>query len=323
MPLDLFTPDSQLKTAASQDSSEPVFGFILVGGTLVGAQVRDIRLANEMARRGYKVHVWWAFDRPNVSPLDPRISERWLFGATRYSSLGIPVIADHMSWGMYHLSSSRFRDWFAQAVPGFVARQIRLVLQAVCRGIEFDRPLIQRFARELIQTKVTHILPNIEILACFARAARNLVPSRPRYLVTFQGYEVYGTYARTAGIERPFYERLTEVTQDSDWPAVVVSDAYAERIEREIGIDARELVTIPPGVPVGEVVDLKASQQLIAAEFPQYRPDVPLVTYLGRQDSEKGLDLLMYAVRLLQQRHVDDRRCLAQAQPTSHARSGA
>ncbi|MFM7162214.1 MAG: hypothetical protein ACKO3P_17815, partial [Planctomycetaceae bacterium] len=27
----------------------PVIGFMLVGGTLVGAQVRDIRLANELA----------------------------------------------------------------------------------------------------------------------------------------------------------------------------------------------------------------------------------------------------------------------------------
>lgn len=289
---------------SDQPAREPVLGFLLVGGALVGAQVRDIRLANELVRRGYKVHVWWAFDRPKVSPLDPRISERWLFSWSRNAPWGVPGVTELLGKSMYHLSSERFRNWFAQTVPGFIGRQVRFLLQAVCRGVEHDRSLIERFARELKQTGVTHILPNIEVLGSFARAARNLIPSRPRYLVTFQGYEVYGMYAREAGIEQPFYDRLVEVVRDSDWPAVVVSDAYAARIEREIGLDAQGLVTIPPGVPVGEQVDLGNSHRRIAAHFPQYRPDLPLVAYIGRQDSEKGLDLLMYAVRLLQQRGV-------------------
>ncbi|MCY2968014.1 MAG: glycosyltransferase family 4 protein [Planctomycetota bacterium] len=289
---------------SKSDHGAPVVGFILVGGALVGAQIRDIRLANELVRRGYRVHAWWAFDRPNVSPLDPRIEQRWLFSWSRYAPWAGPSVADALGRSMHHLSSERFRNWFAQSVPGFIGRQVRFALQAVCKGVEHDRRLIARFARELAETQVTHLLPNIEILGSFARSARDLVPSRPRYLVTFQGYEVYGNYAREAGIEQRFHDRLVEAVRHSDWPAVVVSDAYGERIEREIGIRANELVTIPPGVPVGEQVDMQSSREMIEAHFPQYRANLPLVTYLGRQDSEKGLDLLMYAVRLLQRRGV-------------------
>ncbi|HEY1341311.1 MAG TPA: glycosyltransferase family 4 protein, partial [Bryobacteraceae bacterium] len=42
----------------------------------------------------------------------------------------------------------------------------------------------------------------------------------------------------------------------------------------------------------------------LASIFPSLRPDVPLVTYLGRQDPEKGIDLLLYAARMLADRGV-------------------
>lgn len=284
---------------------EPVLGFLLVGGPLVGAQVRDIRLANELVRRGYRVHAWWTFDRPSVSPLDPRITERWLFSWSRYAPWGPPVVTDQLGLLSNRLVPESFRRWFDQACPGFMIRQLRFVLRAVCRGVERDKRLITRFARELEQTRVTHLLPNIEILAHFARAARDQVMSRPRYLVTFQGYEVYGMYAREIGLEQKLFDRLVEVVDDSDWPAIAVSDAYAGRIERELGVAARQLVTIPPGVPTGGVADLQRSRQQVAARFPGYRADVPLITYLGRQDSEKGLDLLLYAMKLLQHQGLE------------------
>lgn len=38
--------------AETEPGSAPVFGFLLLGGTLNGAQIHDIRLANELHRRG-------------------------------------------------------------------------------------------------------------------------------------------------------------------------------------------------------------------------------------------------------------------------------
>ena len=60
-------PTIAISPAADIDSRQPVLGFVIVGGPLVGAQVRDLRLANELSRRGYPVHVWWAFDQDRKS----------------------------------------------------------------------------------------------------------------------------------------------------------------------------------------------------------------------------------------------------------------
>jgi glycosyltransferase involved in cell wall biosynthesis len=281
-----------------------VFGFILVGGAVVGAQVRDIRLANDLARRGYQVHAWWAFDRPNDAVLDRRITQHWLFSWSRYAGLGWFAVEDAVGRLSHRLFPAKFRDWVAQTFPGFMARQMTSVLRQVCRGVEHDRGLIKRFARDLEQTQVTHLLPNLEMLALFAKEARDLVPARPRYVVTFQGYEIYANFARPIGLETRLYQKLAEAVAHSSWPAVAVSEAYSQRIQKEIGLNASQVATIPPGVPVGEPLPLERARELVAQKFPSYNPALPLVTYLGRRDTEKGLDLLLYAVRLLEQRGI-------------------
>ncbi len=71
-------------TPPNDAAPAPVFGFILLGGPLSGALIRDIRLANELADRGFSVHVWWAVDRQNDAPLRPNITQHWLFHGFRY-----------------------------------------------------------------------------------------------------------------------------------------------------------------------------------------------------------------------------------------------
>ena len=151
----------------------PVFGFILVGGALVGAQVRDIRLANELVRRGYPVHVWWSFDRPHDQPLDPAISQRRLFTANRYSGfLGSWAANDCLGMMANRLLSDRIRVRITQRWPNFMDLQIEGILRIACAGVETDARLIRKFAAELTALRVTHLLPNLEILALFAAALR-------------------------------------------------------------------------------------------------------------------------------------------------------
>ncbi|MBS0260492.1 MAG: glycosyltransferase family 4 protein [Planctomycetes bacterium] len=284
-------------------SGSPVFGFLLVGGSVVGSQVRDIRLANEFARRGYPVRAWWAMDRPHQSPLSPTIPQRWLYSAGRYAGF-FRFSGEFLGRTVTRLTTDAFRQRISQRFPAFVSQQLRALIRAVCLGVERDGHLIRRFGQEIAKAQVTHFLPNLECLAPFVHAARRYVPHHVKSLVTFQGYELYAIYARELGLEDRLYERLRDVVAQSDWPAISVSDAYSARIQQEVGVAGQDLKMIPAGAPFDQPVDLTRAHAEIRQAYPQYRPEIPLVTYVGRRDSEKGIDLLLYAARLLQERGV-------------------
>jgi glycosyltransferase involved in cell wall biosynthesis len=276
----------------------PVFGFVIPGGATTGAAVRDIRLANELADRGYRVHVWWAMDWKSGA-LRPNIGQHWLFHGFRFAGRGLGGLKEMAGRMLAATIKDKNRDHVVQQ-RSFVLRQMwHGLVRRVCAGVETDRRLLRRFAGQLERTGVTHLMPALEVFCPWAAAARELVPQELKYLVTFQGYEVYGNYAREIGLEQKLYTRLRETVAASDWPGIAVSEDYAERIIEEVGISRDSLVAIPPGVPVAQPMDAIRARELVAAEFEDYDPDLPLVSFVGRQDTEKGIDLLLYAARIL------------------------
>jgi glycosyltransferase involved in cell wall biosynthesis len=293
---------------------EPVFGFILFGGGLSGALIRDVRLANELASRGYKVHVWWVMDRPHASPLRDDIEQRWLFSGLRYARLGPKGLADRLGRGMCRLFHDKNRNRTLQKRHKFLRRLMEGLTLAVVNGVSHDKALMAAFSAELKQTGVTHMLPMLGILCPWVAAARNRCPDPCKYLVTFQGYELYVNYARRLGREREIYARLRETVDRSDWPAIAVSEDYRNRVASDIGVPHEQMVAIPPGVPMVEPDSPEDAQQNLVQRLKGYEPGVPLITYLGRQDSEKGLDLLLYAAAILRSRGL--RFQLAIAGPT-------
>jgi hypothetical protein len=136
------------------------------------------------------------------------------------------------------------------------------LVRRVCAGVESDGRLLRRFAGQLRRTGVTHLLPALEVFCPWAAAAKKLVPQDLRYLVTFQGYEVYGNYAREIGLE----ESSTCETVANQLPAIAVSEDYAQRIAQEVGVertrswdsarraDNRASVAAPATRPRGTVV---------------------------------------------------------------------
>jgi glycosyltransferase involved in cell wall biosynthesis len=284
----------------------PVFGFVLLGGALTGALVAHVRLANEMARRGYPVHAWWAMDRPVRSPLRGIATERWLFNSTRYGGFSrLRGIDDLVGQYGSRLIGDTLRNLLIQKVPIFFHRQIREFIRVFCTGVERDRRLIRRFARQLTRLRVTHVLPTIECLAPFVAAARPFVPHDLRFLLTYQSYEVLATYARQIGMEAEFYAVLADMTRRSDWRAVAVSAAYRDRICADVGVRSEELHVIHSGAPHGTPMEPGAALEIVRAMFPEFREDLPLVSYVGRRDSEKGLDLLLYAAKILRARGIE------------------
>ena len=282
-----------------------MLGFILLGGALSGALVRDVRLANECARRGYQVHVWWAMDRQKKPPaggLRAEIQQHWLFHGLRFWGTHFRGATELLGRGLHACFDDKARSHAAQRRPRVMQRVMENLMHCICDGVEHERAVVQRFAGDLNRTGVTHVLPMLEMLCPWVAAARKHVNHPVKYLVTFQGYELYSMYARSIGRERDLYQRLIETVKESDWPAIAVSEDYALRVMDEVGVPRNFLCAIPPGVPPATKMELSKARQVVKGHFAEYRDDLPLIAYLGRRDTEKGIDLLLYAARLLLQR---------------------
>jgi glycosyltransferase involved in cell wall biosynthesis len=291
------SPDSP-----SSAAERPVIGLVLIGGLLSGALVRDTRLANELVERGYEVHAWWAMDRFGSTPLRPEIRQHWLFNGFRFAWPRAGAAVEPLGRACSAAFSDRARSHWVQRRPGVMRRLMENLLRCVCEGVDRERGIVRRFARELAAHRVTHILPMLELLGPWAAAARACMPRPARYLVTFQGYELYSTYARAIGLEAAFYRRLRESVEQSDWPAIAVSADYLERVIEEVGVPRARLAAIPPGVPAAAPIEHDRATALVKERFSDYDPALPLVSFLGRRDAEKGIDLLLYAAAILRRR---------------------
>src|SRR5207245_7424509 len=128
-------------------------------------------------------------------------------------------------------------------------------------------------------------------------------PNAPQfdYLVTFQGEEIFANYAQRIGRLSDYHQRLREAVAASPWPAVAVSRDYIDRLHDEMGIDSTRLRAIYPGIELPTSTD-KPRFDILYNKFPKLTLDEPIVTYIGRQDSEKGIDLLLYAAKVLHER---------------------
>ncbi len=305
----LIQPQQQIPTMLNlprvKTGQPPVFGFVFLGGSVNGAQILEVRLANELHRRGFPVHAWWIVDKPDRSPLTPGIPERWLFHSFRYATGRVSGTLDAIGMLFSSVISERWRSALSQQIPWMVAGTLRGMIKVVCEGVGTDQRLIRRFARELTAAGVTHSLQTIELSAPFVEAARAHVPYPLKYMVQFQGYETYTPYALKMGLEENLYQRLRETTQMAGLPAISVSNSYSKRIHEEVGLPLTDLQVAAPGVPLGPAMDGDVAKGLVQKHFPSYNPNLPLIAYLGRRDSEKGIDLLLYAAKILRERGLE------------------
>lgn len=288
-----------------QSTDQPVFGFVLLGGPLSGALVRDIRLANELCDRGYKVHVWWAVDMQKEAPLRSAIEQRWLFHGFRYVSSNGSNIKDSAGRLFTKLFHDKNRARSAQKRPTILKSVLQGMINRVCNGVENDSRIVKRFAQELNTSGVTHLLPMLSILCPWAAAARDAGAKNLKYLVTFQGYELYVNFAKDKKTQQELFKHLVKTVADSDWPAIAVSEDYADRVVEDIGVAKADLRAIPPGIPHKVTADSSNANELISAKFPQFKPNLPLISFLGRRDTEKGIDLLLYAANIMRSKGVE------------------
>ena len=281
-------------------TSPPVFAFLaFTSGSFEGAIIRDMRLANELHRRGYKVVVYWMMER-NAELVEEGILQRRLVGGMRYQFRSPSGIFERIGNALGIFPASRRRE-FAQRHPAYLDRIMTNLTHSICSGGESDAPIVSRLIRFMREDGVTHLLPTFAMICPFALAAKKRNEHPFEYLVTFQGEEIFANYAEKIGRLEEYHQQLRDVVAGSPWPAIAVSNDYIDRLHTEMGIDPTRLRAIYPGIDLPKRKE-PPPFDVLKPKFKNLDRSLPIVTFIGRQDSEKGIDLLLYAAKMLQEK---------------------
>jgi glycosyltransferase involved in cell wall biosynthesis len=299
--------------------AQPVFAFLaFTSGSYEGAIIRDMRLANDLHRRGFKVHVYWLMET-NPELVDEGIAQSVLARGTRYQFRKPSRMMDGMG-RVFRLFPAARRRLFVNQHPDYVFRLMGNLMHVIGDGGRSDPGLLNRLESFLIRDQVTHLLPTFAWTCPIAQRVKERGRAKFDYLATFQGEEIFAHFAMRVGRLEDYHRVLRETVDGSPWPAVAVSRDYILRLRDEMGIDAGKMRAIYPGIELpaeGSGLRVKTSASSVQSGsgkeedfkalrgiFKSLKADVPLVTYLGRQDPEKGIDLLLYAARMLGDRNV-------------------
>jgi glycosyltransferase involved in cell wall biosynthesis len=287
---------------------QPVFAFLaFTSGSFEGAIIRDMRLANDLHRRGFKVHVYWMMER-NPALLDRDIPQSVLARATRYRFKKPRRAAD--AYGrIFNLVPAKRRRRFLNVHPQYIKMLMGNLMRVICDGARSDPGLLDRLESFLIRDGVTHLLPTFAWVSPIAQRVKERGRTKFDYLPTFQGEEIFAHFAMEIGRLDDYHRVLRETLDGTPWPAIAVSNDYILRLRDEMGIDPAKVRAIYPGIDLPPLPTPHSALStehfsVIKKDFPSLNPAIPIVTYLGRQDPEKGLDLLLYAARMLGDRGV-------------------
>lgn len=283
-------------------STAPTFAFVTMGsGDFLGATVRDLALANALYRRGYKVAVYWMMET-NEEMADPGITQRVLCHGTRYHFRQPSWLLDTVLGSLLFLLPKSLRVRVVQGRSGYVDRLLGNLVFALFGRPQGDAGLARRLARFMADDGATHLMMSYASLGPLALAAKK-VRGGFDYLLTFQGDEQFAAHAKQLGILEKYCAKLGEVLRASPWPAIAVSADYIDRLVDELAVP-RELVEVVYNGVELPPRDCKPSFARLQQVFPGLSPHFPMVVYLGRQDVEKGIDLLLYAARQLAGRRL-------------------
>jgi len=283
--------------------SKPTFAFVTLGsGSYLGSTVRDLTLANILHRRGYKVLVYWMMEW-NPELADPGIEHRLLCHGTRYQFRRPSAFMDQVVGSAAFLLPLKLRVRVTQGINGFVDRMLTHLICSLHATSDSDAGLVRRLRRFIAKDGVSHLMMSFASLGMLALAAKRQGGLDFDYSLTFQGDEQFADYARLGGLFETYRSRLNEAVAGSRWPALLVSHDYLERIAGELKVPRGRMSVLYNGIEL-PAPSARLPRAQLRKLFPGLREDTPIVTYFGRQEAEKGIDLLLYAGRLLKARGV-------------------
>ncbi|ACO79113.1 Glycosyl transferase, group 1 [Azotobacter vinelandii CA] len=284
--------------------NKPTFAFVTIGsGSYLGSTVRDLTLANILHRRGYKVVVYWMMEW-NPELADPGIEHRLLCHGTRYQFRRPSAFMDQVVGSAAFLLPLRLRVQVTQGINGFVDRMLTHLIRSLHATPDSDAGLVRRLRHFIARDEVSHLMMSFASLGTLALAAKRQGGLDFDYVLTFQGDEQFADYARRSDLFEAYRKRLNEAVAGSRWPALLVSSDYLERIADELEVPRERMSVLYNGIELSPP-SARPPRARLRQLFPGLREDLPIVTYFGRQEAEKGIDLLLYAARLLKARGVE------------------
>lgn len=294
-PAGTFQTTGNQEIAMKQTAS---FAFVTIcSGDFLGSTVRDMALANALHRRGYKVVVYWMMGM-NEEMAEPGVEQRILCHGTRYHFARPSALLDHVVGSLLFLLPKAVRVRVVQGRSDYDDRVLRNMIGALYGQPGGDHRLARRLRNFLARDKISHLMVSFASIGPLAMQAKQMGGHDFDYLLTFQCDEQFAAHAKRMKLLEPYCQLLNEAVRASAWPAVAVSHDYVERIVDEMAVPRSALQVVYNGVaiPKGGTKHLFSTLQ---REFPGLSAHYPIVAYVGRQDVEKGIDLLLYAVRLL------------------------
>lgn len=284
-------------------NTAPTFGFVTIGsGSYLGSTVRDLTIANLLHRRGFKVVVYWMLECKREL-VDPGITQRMLCHGTRYHFRRPSALLDRGLGRLLFLLPPDLRLRATQGMNGYVDRLLTNLIGALNSPHGPDPGLVRKLRRCVSEDGVSHLLMSFASLGPLARAARRGSPHPFDYLLTFQGDEQFADYARRAGVYEEFLVNLNDAVRDARWPSLAVSRDYLARIADELRVPPARMAVLYNGVEFPKST-LRPPFSTLKKVFPELREGVPIVAFVGRQEAEKGVDLLLYAAKLLDRQGV-------------------
>jgi glycosyltransferase involved in cell wall biosynthesis len=281
---------------------DPTFAFVTIGtGCYLGFTVRDLILANSLHRRGFKVVIYWMMEC-NSALVDKGIRQRILCRGIRYHFKPPSDFLDKVVGPLLFLFPGNVRVRVIQNASGYVDRLLENLIRSLFAPPEPDRSLVRRLLKNVAADEVTHLIMSFASICPLALQAKRNSTRSIDYVVSFQGDEEFASHARKAGLWEEYRQGLKEIMDASGSRGIVVSYDYGDRISEEMGIDARSLEVIYNGVECPKALTKSPIEIILQSVFPDLDQDRPVVSYIGRQESENGIDLLLCAAKILEAR---------------------
>ena len=285
-------------------TSNPTFAFVTIGtGSYLGSTVHDLTLANSLHKRGFKVVIYWMLEH-NPNLVAEGIKQRILCHGNRYHLRRPSEFLDRIVGSLlFFLLPGGLRVDLAQNMPGAIEGLAQNLTRSLYAQSEADPLLVKRLLKYAESNGVTHLMMGFGSIGPLALEAKKLCNTSFDYMLTFQGDEEFASYATSIGLLPEYRRRLHEVIRNSGWPAIAISEDYLHRLVLELGLDATQFRVIYPGIELPER-DYAPPFSTLATAFPRLNQESAIVAYFGRQESEKGIDLLLYASKILETRGV-------------------